>query len=270
MADDLSLNGKNLISASRASKELSYNSDYIGQLARKKKIPAKLVGRTWFVDIDALKAHKEKSEQSRKEKAKNNFVNTSYLGQTSIESEPKKDIYVKKPFAYESEIQPLLPKISKTAPEPVRTIDLSYEKIQPVSFGRKHVEALSFSKPNRKLIVTFIALFSGVVVFALASNQAFGIARDLASALGSFKNTLMATVSNMSTSSDATTTAQGVVVFSDNSNQSDKVSQIKNNFSDDVTVIFDKDGESGIVRPVFRSGTDSNNYAFVLVPLNKK
>ena len=50
--------GREYISASRAAREIGYHSDYIGQLCRSQKVPGKLIGRTWYVDLNALKDHK--------------------------------------------------------------------------------------------------------------------------------------------------------------------------------------------------------------------
>ena len=60
---ELELNGKTYISAKRAAEILGYASDYIGQLCRAKKIDAEMVGRSWYVDLEMLKAHHEKKRQ---------------------------------------------------------------------------------------------------------------------------------------------------------------------------------------------------------------
>ena len=56
---DIFSEGKEYISASRASKKTGYSSDYIGQLCRAKKIPGRLIGRTWYVDFKSLSEHKK-------------------------------------------------------------------------------------------------------------------------------------------------------------------------------------------------------------------
>ena len=56
------LDGKEYISASRASKITGYNQDYVGQLARAGKIISRQVGNRWYVDKDALLAHKEEKD----------------------------------------------------------------------------------------------------------------------------------------------------------------------------------------------------------------
>lgn len=53
------LDGREYISASRASKITGYNQDYIGQLARAGKIMSRQVGNRWYVDRDALLAHQD-------------------------------------------------------------------------------------------------------------------------------------------------------------------------------------------------------------------
>ncbi len=46
--------------------------------------------------------------------------------------------------------------------------------------------------------------------------------------------------------------------------------RIKDSFSDEVTVSFDSSGTSGVLRPVFKSGTSlTENYMFLLVPVEK-
>jgi len=56
------LDGKEYISASRASKLTGYNQDYVGQLARGGKIISRQIGNRWYVDKDALLAHKEEKD----------------------------------------------------------------------------------------------------------------------------------------------------------------------------------------------------------------
>ncbi|HVM73393.1 MAG TPA: hypothetical protein VMU13_00745 [Candidatus Paceibacterota bacterium] len=58
----VSFDGKNYISASRASKLTGYNQDYVGQLARSGKLLAKQVGSRWYVERDGLLAHKKEKD----------------------------------------------------------------------------------------------------------------------------------------------------------------------------------------------------------------
>ncbi len=61
-ASTVTLEGKQYVSASRAAKLTSYHQDYIGQLSRTGKILSKQVGKRWYVDIEALKAHKSEKD----------------------------------------------------------------------------------------------------------------------------------------------------------------------------------------------------------------
>lgn len=58
----VTLDGREYVSASRASDITRYNQDYVGQLARSGKILAKQVGNRWYIDRLALVAHKEEKD----------------------------------------------------------------------------------------------------------------------------------------------------------------------------------------------------------------
>ena len=55
--------GNNYVSAARGAEITGYNQDYIGQLAREGKIPSEQVGNRWFVNMNALKAHKAEKDR---------------------------------------------------------------------------------------------------------------------------------------------------------------------------------------------------------------
>ncbi|MCR4279339.1 MAG: tail fiber domain-containing protein [Candidatus Zambryskibacteria bacterium] len=67
-------NGKEYISASRASEKIGYASDYIGQLSRSGKIPSKLIGRTWYVDFEALVEHKKVRQLGKPRKGNFSYI----------------------------------------------------------------------------------------------------------------------------------------------------------------------------------------------------
>lgn len=54
--DELEIKGKKYISSKRASELTGYAKDYVGQLARAKKVPATRVGRAWYVEASAITA----------------------------------------------------------------------------------------------------------------------------------------------------------------------------------------------------------------------
>lgn len=57
--DTVTIKGIEYKKASVVAKKLKYTSDYVGQLCRSKKVKAKLVGRTWYVNLDSILEYKE-------------------------------------------------------------------------------------------------------------------------------------------------------------------------------------------------------------------
>ncbi len=50
--------GKRFISTKKASEMTGYAKDYVGQLAREGRVQARLVGRSWYVEEEAVKNHR--------------------------------------------------------------------------------------------------------------------------------------------------------------------------------------------------------------------
>jgi hypothetical protein len=63
--DTVMFDGVEYVKAAVVAKQFRYTADYIGQLCRGKKIDARLVGRTWFVNLDSLKEHKLSRHQNK-------------------------------------------------------------------------------------------------------------------------------------------------------------------------------------------------------------
>jgi hypothetical protein len=70
------IEGVQYIKASQAAKKFKYTSDYIGQLCRGKKIDAKLIGRTWYVNPLSITSHKKEKFLKSSEIKKALTVNT--------------------------------------------------------------------------------------------------------------------------------------------------------------------------------------------------
>ena len=56
--DEILIEDKKYISSKRAAKVTGYAKDYIGQLCREGRVPARLVGRSWYVLETALQDHR--------------------------------------------------------------------------------------------------------------------------------------------------------------------------------------------------------------------
>lgn len=64
--DEILIDEKKYVSSKRAAKLTGYAKDYIGQLCREGRVPARLVGRSWYVLESAIADHRfgdQKSEQ---------------------------------------------------------------------------------------------------------------------------------------------------------------------------------------------------------------
>ena len=71
MKDSMIIQGFEYISSSRAAEITKYSNDYIGQLCRKGKVSARMIGRTWFVDKQSLLKHQEEADISKHLNGKN-------------------------------------------------------------------------------------------------------------------------------------------------------------------------------------------------------
>src|ERR1700756_2748472 len=56
--EELLIGDKKYISSKQAAKVTGYAKDYIGQLCREGRVPARLVGRSWYVLESALRDHR--------------------------------------------------------------------------------------------------------------------------------------------------------------------------------------------------------------------
>ena len=95
------LDGKSYTKASEVAAQFGYTADYIGQLCRSKKVDARLVGRTWFVHVPSVEAHRDQryayqktqSQVTEKGAIYNDLRDTVSAG-TSVDMTSKK--YVKR------------------------------------------------------------------------------------------------------------------------------------------------------------------------------
>ena len=71
----ISFGNKEYVKASEVAKRFRYTQDYVGQLCRAKKVDARLVGRTWFVDPDSVAAYRKTKHSTQKGTATNVSLN---------------------------------------------------------------------------------------------------------------------------------------------------------------------------------------------------
>lgn len=71
--DTVVLDGKKYIKAAKAADEAGYTADYVGQLCRKDKLDAVVIGKTWYVREGELAAHKAGNVRANTEITKRNI-----------------------------------------------------------------------------------------------------------------------------------------------------------------------------------------------------
>ncbi len=115
----ITFEGKTYVSAARAAKLTSYHQDYIGQLARGGKILSRQIGKRWYIDIEALREHKNEKDallgavQSSSVGLNKSEVGEKEAGNTVNSSDPY-DVGLH--YTYKAEANALLPLI-KDKPE---------------------------------------------------------------------------------------------------------------------------------------------------------
>jgi hypothetical protein len=118
------LDGVAFTKAAIAAKEFGYTTDYIGQLCRAKKVDARLVGRSWYVNTDSLRHHQQQRYANTKPSTPST---TSSTKQVSVKSD---DIANKK---YLRRVPPPNAKLKKIDTVPiddnggVRHVSVHYE-----------------------------------------------------------------------------------------------------------------------------------------------
>lgn len=66
--DELIIGEKKYVSSKQAAKVTGYAKDYIGQLCREGRVPARLVGRSWYVLESAIHDHRFGEQKTEEEK----------------------------------------------------------------------------------------------------------------------------------------------------------------------------------------------------------
>jgi hypothetical protein len=107
---DILSKGTRFVSASKASEKTGYSADYIGQLCRGLKISGELVGRTWYVDLEALLEHKRTRQLGRRKKLIVGISSNSARGEMRVYNQ---NPFLKDTFIYESDMRPNYPALLK-------------------------------------------------------------------------------------------------------------------------------------------------------------
>ncbi len=123
---------KKYIKASKAALASGYTADYVGQLCRKGKIDAVLLGKTWYVHEDSLNSHKQNSDRANGEvtrkdvrKQREELINQE-APRTKVATESAHwRRLLETPISYSSESENLIPHPVRTQSSENLTEDLT-------------------------------------------------------------------------------------------------------------------------------------------------
>src|SRR3989338_10751365 len=109
--DEILIEEKRYISSKRAAKMTGYAKDYIGQLCREGRVPARLVGRSWYVLEAAIQDHRVGATDVEHEKTEQAVSPTP--AEPTIESSKPGLPSTWEPPRYETPSDELLPSINR-------------------------------------------------------------------------------------------------------------------------------------------------------------
>lgn len=112
----LVIDGKEYVKATAIAEDLGYTKDYVGQLCRAKKVDAKMVGRSWYVNPLTISGHKGERYRSNKSVTHRDLRQTLQPGYTGARLggyQTGHRSVVQASFRYESDTSELLPFVKK-------------------------------------------------------------------------------------------------------------------------------------------------------------
>lgn len=252
------------ISGRRAAELTGYSADYIGQLCRSGKLDAKMIGHTWYVSQSSLYEYVRKLEEDQRAAE---FQKLSR--QSSIAS--KKNISAVS--AITSPYQTVSASTLRAARSATRSGIRTSHPIRNSFFALCFVVIFVFAASMS------IAYIGGAGNVAVNNSSVAGVYSAAQAVVAFFSRQYEAIVARIIKSRDLTVrtpdevgsqgTEYGLVVSpSSGSAEVDaaRTAEIKNTFSDNVTVHPDQSGTAGVITPVFRT-SNGKDFMYVLVPV---
>lgn len=158
--EEISVKGKKYLKAKLVARELGYTNDYIGQLCRAGKVDAELVGRTWYVDAESIKAHKQTRYRSTKASTRRELQSDVVRAMREEQAVRQEHFYAKhrlrKPTAnieYETDDGELLPEPKKYLHRTELPVELA--DAEKVDVAVKNEDKYHFEAPKREEIKFF-------------------------------------------------------------------------------------------------------------------
>lgn len=130
MEETIVLHGKTYIKATKAASDAGYTADYVGQLCRGGKIDAKLIGRSWYVNLDELAIHKKEKKRASRSKAREQAKRAIEEVRARSATDGVTQRHFEARIRYESDSGDLIPKVRKISVENQSTETLESTRIR--------------------------------------------------------------------------------------------------------------------------------------------
>ena len=307
MDNELNFNNKKFLSSKRAGEIAGYTNDYVARLCRQGKVEGRMVGRTWYVEENSffsfLETHTSNKEERKKllaKERKQEYVNAASLQKKSLAHSLYKVLesasFLQKTgsfavvafFVFSTYVV-----ITSGPMEMVYTAQRSYTNVSYLinSSG-------SFISQTQKLFVEQgVRSASGILVHqanVAVSHSAASVSESVKglfshvwkSATNAFwslalrnRDDVSEPTPNMAVEdfveegekfAQLDRTRDGVVVVPSAglTKDEERKKEIEEAFSDEIEIIPDEDGRSGIIKPIFKNQEDQE-YLYVLVPVEE-
>lgn len=152
--DTVVLDGVQYVKASVLAKKFRYTADYVGQLCRAKKIDARLVGRTWFVNPESVQSYRLNKRKATSKVATTDSTvpnktkpsrkavlpvvqNKTAKSTTNIAIEVDGVSTRKLAVAYEPDDETLIPNLIKKKVGPAKTIRIEQANAKKIKVAGK-------------------------------------------------------------------------------------------------------------------------------------
>lgn len=238
------------ISAAEAGRQFGYTNDYVTRLAREKKVNATRVGKQWYVDAASLESFVTKSELVKKE----------YADRLRAERKKERVQLAQGAGGARVAVVPLRGSRAGALAKAGMVVCVGV-----MAGGLIFVGGLRATEGTLQQA----GVLGAIKAFALRL-YGFGeapvalVSAPLAS--GVRESDVQQKVSNVGTVAMRGGGAGGdaLVVVPPSDTRSSVA--IANSFADEVRVVRDADGKSGVITPIFKSGS-STQYRYLMVPM---
>ena len=259
MSQTLQVNNTEYVKASVAARAVGYTSDYVGRLAREKKIAATRVGRQWFIDLESLKkfiANSDKKKSERREKLRsvrkvehrvhqNKTSKAHHLAHVQYENEIKKGV--------------------ASAVVATMAVVMSGIGIGVFATYGVHTPAVVTDQVRKHadLEALAVAVYTG---FSPASNQSVAaspVARGVA-----VEAVPQDSAEQVVTDSETYQAENTGLIVMDGDISDETIAAVRDSFSDEVAVEIDESApDTGLITPVFKERS-GDTYRFLMVPVS--